>query len=81
MGDTERRGPRAGGKVVEAAMYMAGPYAGRMLADLGADVVKIETERGDPFRRYGRPKTAFSAVFANCNRSKRSVVLDLKSSS
>ncbi len=66
-------------KVVEAAIYMAGPYAGMMLADLGADVVKIESEKGDPFRRYGRPTTPFSAVFANCNRSKRSVVLDLKS--
>jgi len=79
--DTERdprRGPLAGVKVVEAAIYMAGPYAGMMLADLGADVVKIESAKGDPFRKYGRPATPFSAVFANCNRSKRSVVLDLK---
>jgi len=73
-----RRGPLAGVKVVEAAIYMAGPYAGMMLADLGADVVKIESAKGDPFRKYGRPATPFSAVFANCNRSKRSVVLDLK---
>ncbi len=76
--DVERRGPLAGVKVVETAIYMAGPYAGMMLADLGADVVKIESAKGDPFRKYGRPKTPFSAVFANCNRSKRSVVLDLK---
>jgi crotonobetainyl-CoA:carnitine CoA-transferase CaiB-like acyl-CoA transferase len=73
-----RRGPLAGVKVVEAAIYMAGPYAGMMLADLGADVVKVESAKGDPFRKYGRPATPFSAVFANCNRSKRSVVLDLK---
>ena len=80
MPDEEpRRGPLAGIKVVEAATYLSGPYAGMMLADLGADVTKIETERGDPFRRFGRPKTPFSAVFANLNRSKRSVVLDLKS--
>jgi crotonobetainyl-CoA:carnitine CoA-transferase CaiB-like acyl-CoA transferase len=74
----ERRGPLAGVTVVEAATYMSGPYAGMMLADLGADVVKVETAKGDPFRRFGRPVTPFSAVFANCNRSKRSVVLDLK---
>ncbi|MEX1008309.1 MAG: CoA transferase [Acidimicrobiia bacterium] len=77
MNDT-RRGPLAGTKVVETAIYMAGPYAGMMLADLGADVIKVEGEKGDPFRRYGRPTTPFSAVFANCNRSKRGVVLDLK---
>ena len=57
---------------------MSGPYAGMMLADLGAEVVKVETAKGDAFRRFGRPETPFSAVFANCNRSKRSVVLDLK---
>jgi crotonobetainyl-CoA:carnitine CoA-transferase CaiB-like acyl-CoA transferase len=79
MDDVQRRGPLAGVKVVETAIYMAGPYAGMMLADLGADVIKVETEKGDPFRRFGRPATSFSAVFANCNRSKRSVVLDLKS--
>ena len=80
MPDEEpRRGPLAGVKVVEAATYMSGPYAGMMLADLGAEVTKVETERGDPFRRFGRPATPFSAVFANLNRSKRSVVLDLKS--
>ena len=78
MGDSQRRGPLAGVKVVKATVYMAGPYAGMMLADLGADVIKMETAKGDPFRRYGRPETPYSAVFANCNRSKRSVVLDLK---
>ena len=77
MGHT-RRGPLAGVTVVETATYMSGPYAGMMLADLGADVIKVEGERGDPFRNYGRPETEYSAVFANCNRSKRSVVLDLK---
>jgi crotonobetainyl-CoA:carnitine CoA-transferase CaiB-like acyl-CoA transferase len=75
---TERRGPLARVRVVEAATYMSGPYAGMMLADLGAEVVKVETAKGDAFRRFGRPETPFSAVFANCNRSKRSIVLDLK---
>ena len=73
------RGPLAGTVVVEAATFMSGPYAGMMLADLGADVIKVEGERGDPFRSFGRPTTPYSSVFANCNRSKRSVVIDLKS--
>jgi formyl-CoA transferase len=42
-------------------------------------VTKIEPTCGDPFRRFGRPTTPYSAVFANLNRSKRSLVLDLKS--
>jgi CoA:oxalate CoA-transferase len=78
MGAPERRGPLAGVQVVEAATYMSGPFASVMLADLGAEVVKVETDKGDPFRRFGRPATPFSAVFANCNRAKRSVVLNLK---
>jgi crotonobetainyl-CoA:carnitine CoA-transferase CaiB-like acyl-CoA transferase len=77
--DASARGPLAGTVVVEAATFMSGPYAGMMLADLGADVVKVESEHGDPFRGFGRPETPYSAVFASCNRSKRSVVLDLKS--
>jgi crotonobetainyl-CoA:carnitine CoA-transferase CaiB-like acyl-CoA transferase len=80
MSSPERRGPLAGVTVIEAATYMSGPYAGMMLADLGAEVVKVETAKGDAFRRFGRPTTPFSAVFANCNRSKHSVVLDLKDS-
>lgn len=72
-------GPLGGVRVVEAASYMSGPLAGMMLADLGADVVKVEAPGGgDPFRTLGRPVTPTSALFANCNRGKRSVVLDLK---
>ena len=64
--------------MVEAATYISGPYAAMMLADLGAEVVKVEGPRGDPYRRFGRPATEFSALFAACNRGKQSVVLDLK---
>ena len=78
-GGATARGPLAGTIVVEAATFMSGPYAGMMLADLGADVIKVESAQGDPFRGFGRPETPYSAVFASCNRSKRSVVLDLKS--
>lgn len=74
------RGPLEGVRVVEAASYMSGPLAGMMLADLGATVVKVEAPGGgDPFRTMGRPVTPTSALFANCNRGKRSVVVDLKS--
>ena len=66
-------------KVVEAATYMTGPYATLQLADLGADVIKVEAPgSGDTFRNFGRPPTYVSAPFANMNRGKRSVVLDLK---
>ena len=63
---------------MEVASFVSGPYAGQMLADLGAEVIKVEPPRGDPFRRFGRPTTPVSSVFANCNRGKRSVSLDLK---
>jgi crotonobetainyl-CoA:carnitine CoA-transferase CaiB-like acyl-CoA transferase len=73
-------GPLSGVLVIEAASYMSAPLAGMMLADLGAGVVKVEAPGGgDPFRTMGRPATPTSALFANCNHGKRSVVLDLKS--
>lgn len=71
-------GPLSGVRVVEAANYLSGPYAAMMLGDLGAEVVKVEGPRGDPYRRFGRPSTPFSALFAAVNRGKQSVVLDLK---
>jgi CoA:oxalate CoA-transferase len=74
-------GPLDGVRVVEAASYVSGPFAGQMLVDLGAEVIKVETPPdGDPFRRFGRPSAPVSAVFANCNRGKRSVALNLKDS-
>ncbi len=71
-------GPLAGVHVVELAAYMAGPFATMMLADLGATVTKVESPKGDPYRRFRGPKTAMSPQFANINRNKVSVVADLK---
>jgi crotonobetainyl-CoA:carnitine CoA-transferase CaiB-like acyl-CoA transferase len=70
-------------KVVELGVWVAGPAAGGILADWGADVVKIEPPTGDPARMFGRmlglPQEghAASPPFEMDNRSKRSVVLDL----
>jgi CoA:oxalate CoA-transferase len=71
-------GPLAGVRVVDGSSFVSGPFAGQMLADLGAEVIKVEPPRGDPFRRFGRPTTPISALFGSCNHGKRSVSLDLK---
>ena len=63
--------------VLEFANYVSGPYAGMMLSDLGAEVIKIEPpDGGDPFRGWGAAD--YSATFGSVNRNKKSVVLDLK---
>lgn len=72
-------GPLEGVRVIEVGNYVSGPYAGQMLVDLGAEVIKVEAPpEGDLFRHFGRPSTPISPLFANCNRGKRSISLDLK---
>jgi crotonobetainyl-CoA:carnitine CoA-transferase CaiB-like acyl-CoA transferase len=73
--------PLAGIKVLELARILAGPWCGQTLADLGADVIKVESPEGDDTRKWGPPwieregeKTA--AYFHACNRGKRSVTAD-----
>ena len=74
--------PLAGLKVVELARILAGPWAGQVLADLGAEVVKIESPAGDDTRSWGPPfienpdGTRDAAYFHAANRGKRSVVAD-----
>ena len=75
--------PLAGLKVVELARILAGPWAGQTLADLGADVIKIESPAGDDTRQWGPPNIEHqgdksAAYFHSCNRGKRSLVCDLK---
>ena len=61
-------GALAGVRVIEFANYVSGPYAGMLLGDLGADVIKIEEPtRGDPFRGWGR--VDYSPTFASVNRN------------
>jgi len=67
----------AGIRVIEIASYVTGPFASQLLADMGADVVKIEEpKRGDPFRGWGEKN--YSATFCSLNRNKRSLTLDLR---
>lgn len=73
-------GPLEGTRVVELGVWVAGPAAGGILADWGADVVKIEPPTGDPARTFGRMlgiEDGLSPPFEMDNRGKRSVVLDL----
>lgn len=73
-------GPLEGVKVVELGVWVAGPAAGGILADWGADVIKIEPPAGDPGRLFGRMwglDLDISPPFELDNRSKRSIVLDL----
>ncbi len=71
-------GPLQGLKVVELATFIAGPFAGRLLADLGADVIKVEQPgRGDPFRGFAGG--AYSPHFVAYNVGKRSIALDTHS--
>jgi crotonobetainyl-CoA:carnitine CoA-transferase CaiB-like acyl-CoA transferase len=73
------KGPLDGVRVIELAHIMAGPVCGLMLADLGADVVKVEKPEGDDSRRFLPPDiNGESAAFMMLNRNKRSIVLDLK---
>jgi crotonobetainyl-CoA:carnitine CoA-transferase CaiB-like acyl-CoA transferase len=70
-------GALTGIKVIEIASYVTGPFASQLLADMGADVVKIEEpKRGDPFRGWGDKN--YSATFCSLNRNKRSLTLDLR---
>src|SRR5947208_7033761 len=69
----------AGVRVLDVTQVMAGPFCAMLLADLGADVIKIEPPSGDSTRRMPRAVGADSPSFNAVNRGKRSVVVDLKS--
>ena len=72
MKDAQPWLPLAGLKVVDFSMFVPGPFASAILADLGAEVTKVEMPRGDPGRAY------VPVQFATENRNKRSIALDLK---
>jgi len=84
--DESAAGPLGGLKVVELSTVLAGPYCAMVLADLGADVIKVEPPEGDATRGYGPPWLGPAAVggervatyFLSVNRNKRSLRLDMR---
>jgi crotonobetainyl-CoA:carnitine CoA-transferase CaiB-like acyl-CoA transferase len=75
--------PLAGLRVLELARILAGPWAGQTLADLGAEVIKVEAPEGDDTRRWGPPFVeregdTSAAYFHSCNRGKKSVTADFR---
>tara|TARA_R110002167_G_scaffold346596_2_gene557321 strand:- start:31751 stop:32863 length:1113 start_codon:yes stop_codon:yes gene_type:complete len=77
--------PLSGLKVIELARILAGPWAGQTLADMGAEVIKVEAPAGDDTRQWGPPFIAregdrSAAYFHSCNRGKKSVVINFKTS-
>ena len=79
MSGLSAEAPLAGLRVVELARILAGPWCGQLLADLGAEVIKVEAPEGDDTRRWGPPFLGEAAAyFHGTNRGKKSAVCDLK---
>ncbi|TWF54407.1 CaiB/BaiF CoA transferase family protein [Neorhizobium alkalisoli] len=86
MTNTDKKPPLAGIRVLELARVLAGPWAGQMLADMGADVIKVENpDGGDDTRAWGPPfvesvdgENLSAAYYHSTNRGKRSIAVDLK---
>ncbi len=84
-GQSSGMGPLRGIRVLELARILAGPWIGQLMADLGADVVKVEAPEGDDTRSWGPPFVEgvegphlSAAYFHSCNRGKRSVMADFR---
>ncbi len=71
-------GPLDGIRVLDLTAMVSGPVATMMLGDQGADVIKIESPNGDLMRHYGNIHKGMSASYLSCNRSKRSLCVDIK---
>src|SRR2546421_13026834 len=71
-------GPLSGVTVLDLCSYLAGPYGCTLLADLGADVIKIESPQGDMLRQFPSSLAGEARFFLGANRGKRAIALDLK---
>jgi crotonobetainyl-CoA:carnitine CoA-transferase CaiB-like acyl-CoA transferase len=78
MNHGDRTGPLAGYRVLELGTMVAGPFCGRMLADFGADVIKIEVVSGDPLRGMGKRVDGKSLYASSIFRNKKMVSVDLR---
>jgi crotonobetainyl-CoA:carnitine CoA-transferase CaiB-like acyl-CoA transferase len=74
----DNTGPLAGIRVLDMATMLAGPYGATLLGDLGADVIKIESQYGDDSRHLGPERQGERSPFISLNRNKRAIVLDLR---
>ena len=72
-------GPLSGIRVLDLSAMVSGPVAAMILADQGAEVIKVEPTHGEQMRYLGTPHNGVPAVFYSCNRGKKSIALDLKS--
>ncbi len=71
-------GPLAGMQVLDLTSMVSGPMAGAMLADQGAEVIKIEPPHGEQMRHLGQPHNGLPPTFFSCNRGKKSIAVNLK---
>ena len=78
MNNEKRPGPLSGVRVLDLTSMISGPVATMMLADQGADVIKVEPLSGDLVRGAGPNRSGITSMFVSSNRSKRSLALDLK---